>query len=348
MKRSCIIIDATYINQSGGKILLELFIRRTLESSKNELFFYLFDNRLDSSVYSFLSKDTYMVLRPGEWGRFKAINSLKRTKSIKSILSLNNLPPIFIGGSTVYIYFHNVFIIKSDGLGLPFRMRVGYYLKRFYIRFFNKENYTWVTQTECIENRFKSSFMYNNNRIMVLPFFEDKIDRRNMQSNVRSGFIYPATGVPSKNHTFLLEVWKILAIEHQLFPKLYLTIDCESYALLCQEIERYTLVYKLNIENVGFIPRSELQVLYDRLEFLVYPSKDESFGLPLIEAVQSGLKIIGPNIDYLNQIIEPTCFIDICSPVDAAYEIYRVIVGENVNKSKIKIRNKIEELIAIL
>ncbi|MBR2648183.1 MAG: glycosyltransferase [Sediminibacterium sp.] len=348
MKRGCIIIDATYINQSGGRILLELFIRRALESSKNSLFFYLFDKRLDPLVYSSLSKDSYMVLKPGEWSRLKAFNNLKRTKSIKSILSLNNLPPIIFGGYTVYIYFHNVFIIKTDGLGLPFRMRVGYNFKRLYIRLFNKKKYTWLTQTEGIENRFKSSFMYNDNRMMVLPFFDDRIDQNSIKRNKRSGFIYPATGVPSKNHLFLLEVWKILGTEYQTFPKLYLTVDCESYAPLCKEIERYTRVDNLNIENLGFISRSELQELYDRSEFLIYPSKDESFGLPLIEGALSGLKIIGPNIDYLNQIIGPTSFIDIYSTENAAHEIYRVIIGENVNESKIKIRNKIQELIAIL
>ena len=44
--------------------------------------------------------------------------------------------------------------------------------------------------------------------------------------------------------------------------------------------------------------------LYNNSQALVYPSKKESFGLPLIEAQKLGLSIVSSELDY-KDIIDP-------------------------------------------
>ncbi len=43
---------------------------------------------------------------------------------------------------------------------------------------------------------------------------------------------------------------------------------------------------------------------------LVYPSLNESYGMPLIEANALGLNIIGSDLEYLHNIVEPNMTFD--------------------------------------
>jgi glycosyltransferase involved in cell wall biosynthesis len=53
---------------------------------------------------------------------------------------------------------------------------------------------------------------------------------------------------------------------------------------------------------LGFVPQEELPVLYAGARFFVYPSRYEGFGLPVVEAMASGVPVITSSVSCLPEI----------------------------------------------
>jgi glycosyltransferase involved in cell wall biosynthesis len=64
-------------------------------------------------------------------------------------------------------------------------------------------------------------------------------------------------------------------------------------------------------------------MLYSSVDALIYPSKFESFGLPLIEAEQSGLPILAPELDYVRDVVIPEQTFDSGSATSIARAVKR-------------------------
>ena len=56
------------------------------------------------------------------------------------------------------------------------------------------------------------------------------------------------------------------------------------------------------IENHGLV---NPKILFDTCRYQIYPSLKESFGLGLIESVQYQTEIIGANLPYLTEVVNP-------------------------------------------
>ena len=74
--------------------------------------------------------------------------------------------------------------------------------------------------------------------------------------------------------------------------------------------------------------------LYNNSQALVYPSKKESFGLPLIEAQKLGLSIVSSELDYVRDIIDPDQTFDPNSEMSIKRAIKRHL---NISENKTKV-----------
>jgi glycosyltransferase involved in cell wall biosynthesis len=186
------------------------------------------------------------------------------------------------------------------------------------------------------------------NRISILPFFEidffDDYSDRVLEKPFR--FVYPADGVPQKNHSFLFRVWERLSMEHNLAPELHVTLP-EKYRLHLDNISK--LQQKgVNIINHGFVSKTEMKALYKNAHFLVFPSLSESFGLPLAEAASTGLRVLGAKLPYLFQVVEPSGTFDPAdenSLIKLIADLYRGVV---LPQTKVVLSDHISELIELI
>ena len=78
---------------------------------------------------------------------------------------------------------------------------------------------------------------------------------------------------------------------------------------------------------------------------MIFPSLNESFGLPLIEAVNNECKIIAPNLPYVNQVLIPTLNFDPYSTSSIVKSIKEATGNLNLKPSKIIIENKIDTFV---
>ena len=109
-------------------------------------------------------------------------------------------------------------------------------------------------------------------------------------------------------------------------------------------IKKRVIFNNIEIINVGELDHKDIILLMSKTIFLVFPSIFESFGLPLIEAAQLGLKVIAPKTDYVTELIKPSLFFNINSPNDLKNKMYFALNNETPS-TKIKIESKISNML---
>ena len=130
-------------------------------------------------------------------------------------------------------------------------------------------------------------------------------------------FFYPASLDPHKNHKLLLSSFEKIFRDYPNRIKLILTVDPKK-------LERDSSHNK----NILFIQNLSLNTIfdiYDISDYLIFPSLNESLGLPLIEAKINNLPIIASDLDYVYDVCNPSYTFDPYSRIDIYETIKKVI-----------------------
>lgn len=139
----------------------------------------------------------------------------------------------------------------------------------------------------------------------------------------RWDFVYVADGEPHKNHRTLIEAWELLAAQG-IRPSLALTLPERNTALRGWVAER-ARAHELAVHDLGFLRHAEVLSLYGRAGALIFPSRGESFGLPLFEARELGLPVLASERDYVRDICAPVQTFDPESAVSIARAVRRFL-----------------------
>lgn len=107
--------------------------------------------------------------------------------------------------------------------------------------------------------------------------------------------LYPARGWAHKNHAGLFRAWRAFRAAH---PACELVLTgtggCVPEALAANPVS--------GVRDLGFVSERLLAELYRRAAALVYPSRHEGFGLPLLEAFAFGLPVVCGNRTSLPEV----------------------------------------------
>jgi len=182
----------------------------------------------------------------------------------------------------------------------------------------------WV-QTPTMARELRAWWPGMPTPVNVLPYARP-IEAPLPTGDRRWDFVYVADGEPHKNHRTLVEAWKLLADEG-LRPTLALTLPARNSAL-SQWVRAQAERHGLGIEDLGFLPHAEVMSLYGRVGALIFPSRGESFGLPLFEARELGLPILASERDYVRDICQPVQTFDPDSALSIARAVRRFL-GSN-------------------
>jgi glycosyltransferase involved in cell wall biosynthesis len=114
-------------------------------------------------------------------------------------------------------------------------------------------------------------------------------------------FFYPAATWPHKNHEAILRALSILKSEGGRAPHVYFTGSTREHRATLDQ-----LAIELNIvEHVhylGFLTPEELQAVFSAATAMVFPSKFEGFGLPILEAFHARLPVISSDATTLPEV----------------------------------------------
>lgn len=101
---------------------------------------------------------------------------------------------------------------------------------------------------------------------------------------------YPANDWPHKNHLRLIEALFVLKQSGFIVSCVFTGACQEFYMEIIQEVERIGL--NEQVLHLGMISRKEIAWLYRNARMLIFPSFFEGFGIPVVEAMASGLPVV--------------------------------------------------------
>lgn len=342
-----ILIDAVYINESGGKVLLEYLIKNLLKSKDFSKYFFLFDNRFHSSIKDEIPFDQKKSVEGTESARLSFYKNRGNTFLVYFCFG-NVPPPCQVGKSMVFIYFHNALILSTKGTSYKLLKRFNFWLKCQYIKLRSNKKYIWIVQTKGMAQLLRSKLNTLEKHIKVLPFFDAEVYRdQNTRNDINNrNFLYVANGNIQKNHIVLLEAWEYLFEKFNLKLTLHLTIGSE-YQNLISYIDRLNKE-GLNIVNHGICDTEKLKLIYSNCNYCIYPSLSESFGLPLVEASLAGCRIIASDLPYVYDVILPIQTFNPFDKFDIGNKIRSVYLEGSTSESKLIIKDNIEEILRLV
>lgn len=332
-----VLLDALYINNSGGKVLLDYLVQE-LEQSKINVF-YLFDKRCIND-YNYIPKDRKTYLKASLYNRYRFYKT-NENRFFKVFCFGNIAPPIKLK-SFVYTYFHQRIFLKIPS-SFSTKQKLIFKLKSYLFIYFLKNTDYILLQTESIKEEFlKKNGSMRSNKILVVPFYENMPNL--YSSKKKNSFLYVSSGSSHKNHDLLLEAFKLFYDTHKL-GTLTVTLGRE-YINLHEKIQNLNkLGYP--IHNIGFVPKQKLANYYSKTEYVIYPSLSESFGLGILEGLETNCKIVGSDLPFLHAVCDPTLSFNPYSVSEIA-ECFRIAVKTETTESNQKVFNEIDKLISIL
>jgi hypothetical protein len=294
-KKKLLILNATSLHQGGGLAFLKKFL-------KYNFYKIYYDPRLKHiKTYPFLYKlylDFYFFF-----------NAKEKTK----IIYLSGTPPIIKSKAFIICCFQNANIFFNKKI-IPLDWFFSKDAIRYIFFYFFKKNVNkWIVFSPVAKFLLIKNGV-RNSKISLLNLINLK--RKFYKNKKKYNFIYPASLLKHKNHLNLI-LALILLSKKNLYPKILLTIN--------KKIEKDNIIFKLIFNfklKVTFkYFKNSIDKAYRMSEALIYPSLNETIGLPIIEAYNFNLSILASNRAYAKQFIEPNLVFDPLSPEDIANKI---------------------------
>ncbi|SHG27054.1 Glycosyltransferase involved in cell wall bisynthesis [Flavobacterium segetis] len=330
-----LLIDALYINDGGGKTMLDYLISKLEE--QNIDCFYLLDDRIKNDLYQIKSSNKIIFVRASLWNRY--LFYIKNKNSFKTVFCLANIPPNIKMNCNSITYFHSTLYIdlSTDN---SFVDKIKIKLKRFILKKFLKNSDYWFVQTDLIKKSFNIKFNVDKNITLVKPFYPPMGKSNDIFKKEAFVYLYVSIATAHKNHKRLIESFCEFYDKHDK-GKLRITVGQEFVEVLKLVESKIKLGYP--IENLGYIERDELLKYYQTSEYFVFPSLTESFGLGLIEAIENGCKIIGADLPYTYAVCKPSIVFDPYS-VESIVSAFEATLENNIGESKSLIKDMINDV----
>lgn len=308
----------------------------------NRELFSEFDSRI--KFIEFMdSKKSYLKRFYYEYFYFKRLS-----KKLKPYLwfSLHDMTPNVVADKRA-VYCHNSIIfydMKIKDMINEFKM---FMFSRFYKYIYKiniKKNNFIVVQQDWIRKRFKKIFKIKN---VVVAHPNVVIDDSNNNCKntkiVKNSFLYPSFPRIFKNFEVICKAVEILENKNIKNFKVYLTIDGNENIYSKEIVEKYGRLKC--IEFIGLQTRENLMKYYSKIETVIFPSKLETWGLPISEAKAFGKNIILADLEYAHETLGTYEKVMFFGPDDAEKlaEKMEMLINDDENMKNIEFDGNFEK-----
>ncbi len=170
-------------------------------------------------------------------------------------------------------------------------------VKNKLLPFIAKKAHLIGTVSEFSKNELVTNFNIQPEKIFVIPNgldigFKTNDAKRPIVDLVNTEYILNVGSLePRKNIAFLIDVFENIKNSHSRNLKLVLT-GGESWSSTDIFSKISNSKYKNEIVILGNVPNESLPWLYRNAKVMVFPSKEEGFGIPVIESLSQGTPVI--------------------------------------------------------
>ena len=308
----------------------------------NRELFSEFDSRI--KFIEFMdSKKSYLKRFYYEYFYFKRLS-----KKLKPYLwfSLHDMTPNVVTDKRA-VYCHNPIIfydVKRKDMINEFKM---FMFSRFYKYIYKiniKKNNFVVVQQDWIRKRFKKIFKIKN---VVVAHPNVVIDDSNNNCKntkiLKNSFLYPSFPRIFKNFEVICKAVEILENKNIENFKVYLTIDGSENIYSKEIVEKYGRLKC--IEFIGLQTRENLMKYYSKIETVIFPSKLETWGLPISEAKAFGKNIILADLEFAHETLGTYEKVMFFGPDDAEKlaEKMEMLINDDENMKNIEFDGNFEK-----
>lgn len=294
----------------GALTVLEDYHGRALSDKENDYVFVLSTpNLTETDNVTVLN---YPFVKKGWLSRLRfdlcVMPSLIRRLNPDRILSLQNTLVPFVRKEQ-WVYMHNLlprdicdmrFSMRSEPVLWVYQNVIGRVIARS-LRRADKV----IVQSEWLKERCSKQYGIPAERIKVerpssAPF---EMSCNGVQKDEEVVFFYPASSASYKNHRVILDACSCLKNEGIDGYRVVFTLS-GSEGALSESLKARSEEEDLPIQFCGHLGREEMGAAYMESNVLLFPSRLETWGLPLQEAQQFGLEIIASDLDYARETID--------------------------------------------
>lgn len=334
-----ILLDALYVNNGGGLVLLKYLI--DFFEKKSIDVFYLLDLRVENSFNDIpVNRKEFISNSILERHFFYKKNKNKFNK----VFCFGNLPPTIRLNAEVFVYFHQKLFLEIPG-NFSVKNKFIILFKQNILNFIKTNTDYWLVQSNTMKIELAKKYLNGfSEKIVQLPFYPKLEFSKFSVARIAGSLLYVSNSSPHKNHYKLIESF-CLAYDEIKKSSLTITVPISDVNLCNLIKEKINLGYP--IINVGFIEREKLTELYLSHEYLIFPSLAESFGLGLAEAIDGGCKIIAADLNYTYEVCEPSLVFNPYSVESMKNAIVTAVQNELPYAQKL-IENDISKIMQLL
>jgi glycosyltransferase involved in cell wall biosynthesis len=248
--------------------------------------------------------------------------------------SLHDTTPNVIAKKQFVYCHHPTTLFKPTWKDWKFDYKIGVF-SLFYDFLFKinmSKNHTVFVQQHWIKEVFKKRFNITNLKVAIPEYVEEiTFEKYNFETN-KIHFFYPSFPRSYKNHEVILEAIKLLPkniSEKTQFHFTTIKDNKEKYA-------QYLIKNYSSLENVQFygkVKRKQLLSMYNGMNCLLFPSKIETWGLPISEAKAYDKPMFLANLAYAKEacgVYEKVTFFDENSASNLAKLITEFVEGNHI------------------
>ena len=304
-----ITVDST--TTGVGKYAKDLYM---LLAPESKIIQFIFNTRYLDDFY----KQPYIGFKSA------VLNYMFSKFAFKSgIDAINNNPDIIhITSQTMKPIFNSKKMVVTIHDIIPFNRNLGYNqimekLKDAYMRSYVMQYLTYdniITVSNHVKNQIVTQFNINENKISVIsPYITDNFFPMHNKNLLRKEL-----GLP-ENKKLILSVSsdaprKNLAMVKSVMEKLD-----NSYQLVRIGTQVSNSITFNNVDD------EKINKIYNASDMLLFPTLEEGFGYPVVEAFKTGLPVLSSNIDIIKEVSDGAALlvnpIDLHEVIEAVYSI---------------------------
>lgn len=205
------------------------------------------------------------------------------------------------------VYCHNPSPFRrpviGDLIGQPRWFFFTLFYKYLYRININKNNYV-IVQQNWLRDEFAKMFDITKSKIIVSPpaFSENSYPKMiNKRTDKTCHFFYPTFPRPFKNIEIICKAVHYIHENEQLDFNVTITIDGTENTYSKRLIEKYR--HLPQIKFIGLISRDEVFEHYANTDCLIFPSKLETWGLPISEFKNFKKPILLADLPYAHETL---------------------------------------------
>ena len=282
------------------------------------------------------------------WYEFVYFYFFSKKRSIDIWISLHDITPNVVADKR-YVYCHNPSPFMEKNLRnfkYSYKTSLFSLFYKYLYRINIKRNTDVIVQHDWIREKFKE--FYNiENVIVAKPSMDFDVvtyitgDKAGNKEKIK--FIYPAYPRVFKNIEVICSACLNLEERNITGFEVLLTIDGTENNYSREIFEKYKDLSNLNF--IGLQPRKNIFQLYDEVDYLIFPSKLETWGLPISEFKITDKPIILADLPYAHETLgtyHSSCFFNPNKPEELELIIENILKGDQ-SQFKKTFEQKIEE-----